>query len=101
MPLARRPTAQRHHYLFYMLLLLPLYPAAPSLYCLAEETLFSWLLSMVACWNWTAGYDIAESGESFDELAKQCILLMPNHQSTADVPMCFTFMAPRYAVPGG
>lgn len=87
-------------YLFYMLLLLPLFPAAPSLYWLVEETLFSWLLSMVACWNWTAGYDIAESGESFDELAKQCILLMPNHQSTADVPMCFTFMAPRYAVPG-
>ena len=31
-----------------------------------EEVFFSWLLSMVACWAWSAGYEVAESGADLD-----------------------------------
>ena len=33
-----------------------------------EETLYSWLLSMVSCWVWSDGYQLAESGDSLDRL---------------------------------
>ena len=46
----------------------------PRLYCIVllipliqiEEVFFSWLLSMVACWAWSAGYEVAESGADLD-----------------------------------
>ena len=46
----------------------------PGLYCIVllipliqiEEVFFSWLLSMVACWAWSAGYEVAESGADLD-----------------------------------
>ena len=31
-----------------------------------EEIFFSWLLTMVACWTWSAGYEVAESGADLD-----------------------------------
>jgi len=57
--------------------------------------MYNWLLAMVAWMNWSTGYEIAESGESLDELKKENLLLMPNHQSTADVPFCITIISSK------
>ena len=38
--------------------------AGKQLYWSIEETFFGWLLVMVACWNYTAGYKVVESGDS-------------------------------------
>ena len=29
--------------------------------------MFTWMLSMVSCWIWSAGYTILESGDSLDQ----------------------------------
>jgi len=79
----------------WLLLLSPIYFVDPMLYNQVEEWLFSWLLSMVACWTWSAGYQIAESGADLDRLKKENLLIMPNHQSTADVPLLMTIFSAR------
>ena len=47
-----------------MFLFLPVYLSSPDIYWELEEMLFSWMLSIVSCWSWSAGYNIVESGES-------------------------------------
>lgn len=81
--------------LIWMFLLSPLCLYSPKLFYRIEEVLFSWLHSMVACWTWSAGYQVAESGASLDELKDENLLIMANHQSTADVPVLMTVFSAR------
>ena len=64
----------------WMVLLSPVHLASPRLYYRIEEAMFSWMLSMVACWSWSAGYNIVESGDCLDSLSRHKFLLLPNHQ---------------------
>jgi len=82
-------------YLAWMLLFLPVYLASPPIYWMIEEVMFSWMLSMVTCWSWSAGYHIMESGESLDLLKHHKLLVLPNHQSTADVPLLMSIFTAR------
>ena len=58
-------------YLAWLTLFLPVYLSSPRLYWQIEEVLFSWMLSIVSCWSWSAGYTILESGESLDDVTSQ------------------------------
>jgi len=87
-------------YLFILAISFPIFLFRPLQYQRVEQTLFSWLLAMVSCWSYTAGYDIAESGDSLDESMKSRILYMPNHQSTADVPFLMTIFSTRFGYSG-
>lgn len=87
-------------YTIIMSLLYPIFLLSPAAYYKIEETMFNWMLSMVSCWSYTAGYQIAESGDSLDESMKEKILFMPNHQSTADVPFLMTIFSPRNGYSG-
>ena len=82
-------------YFAYMLGFSPLLLIKPAWYWQIEETFFDWLLSMVACWSYTAGYSVVESGDRLDGLRGETALVMPNHQSTADVPLCMTIFTAR------
>lgn len=82
-------------YFVYMLLLSPLLLVNADLYWNLEARLFNWLLSMVACWNYTAGYNVFETGAKLEDIVDETFLFMPNHQSTADVPLCMTIFAAR------
>ena len=53
------------------------------------------MLSVVASWSWSAGYHIAESGADLDHLTHHRLLILPNHQSTADVPLLMTIFTAR------
>jgi len=85
---------------FILLLFYPIFIISPSTFYKIEETMFTWLLSMVSCWSYSAGYQIAESGDSLDQSMKEKILFMPNHQSTADVPFLMTIFSPRNGYSG-
>ena len=79
----------------WMLLFLPVYLASPPIYWMIEEVMFSWMLTIVTCWSWSAGYHISESGEHLDLLMRHKLLLLPNHQSTADVPLLMSILTAR------
>ncbi len=82
---------------YFMMLALstPLLVIRAELFWFLEETFFDWLLSMVACWSHTAGYSIVESGDHLEDYVTDTFLFMPNHQSTADVPLCMTLFVAR------
>jgi len=82
-------------YFVYMMLLSPLLFLNAPIYWWIEARLFNWLLSMVACWNYTAGYNVFESGAKLEDIVDETFMFMPNHQSTADVPLCMTIFAAR------
>ncbi len=42
-----------------------------------------------------SGYEVVESGERLEDVRDSNFLFMPNHQSTADVPLCMTIFAAR------
>ena len=48
-------------YVIWMTLLLPIKRCHPDLYYRVEGLFFHWLLSVVAMWSWTAGYDSKSS----------------------------------------
>lgn len=81
--------------LVWLALVSPLALIQPELFWQIEEIFFSWLLTMVACWTWSAGYEVAESGADLDLLKHKNLLMMPNHQSTADVPLLMTIFSSR------
>jgi lysophosphatidylglycerol acyltransferase 1 len=87
-------------YVLAISLLTPVYLASPHTFYKIEETCFTWMLSMVSCWSYTAGYQIAESGDSLDACLKERILYMPNHQSTADVPFLMNIFTSRFGFSG-
>ena len=35
---------------------------------------------MVACWNYTAGYNVFESGDRLEDVVDETFLFLPNHQ---------------------
>jgi len=78
----------------------PLTLVSKPLFYRFEETLFTWILSMVSCWCYSVGFQIAESGDSLDDFLNNKLLFMPNHQSTADVPFLMTIFAPRIGFSG-
>jgi len=82
-------------YFVWLILFSPLIFISPDTYWHIEDVLFGWLLNMVACWNYTAGYEVVESGDRLDKVTQDNILFMPNHQSTADVPLCMTLFTAR------
>ena len=55
-------------YVVWMGIFLPVYLSSPRAYWQIEEVMFSWMLSMVSCWSWSAGYSVVESGESLDHV---------------------------------
>jgi hypothetical protein len=40
---------------------------------------------MVACWNYTAGYNVFESGDRLEDIVDETFLYMPNHQVRTDL----------------
>lgn len=82
-------------YFAWLIILFPVYFVSPITFWYFEDVLFGWLLNMVACWNYTAGYDVMESGDRLEKVTNDNILFMPNHQSTADVPLCMTLFTAR------
>lgn len=44
-------------YVMWMVLLLPVKRIQPDIYYRVEGIIFHWLLAMVSCWSWSAGYD--------------------------------------------
>ena len=80
----------------WMALLWPVSLLNPELYSKIEEFFFGKILGLVAFWNHTAGYRVMESGDSLDDIFhSQRFLYMPNHQSTADVPLCMTIFSAK------
>ena len=73
--------------------------AGKQLFWSIEETFFGWALGTVASWSYTANYKVVESGDSLDEILHQSFLFLPNHQSTADVPLCMMIFASRHGYP--
>ena len=82
-------------YICWMILFSPSYCLSPRLFWMIEEVMFSWMLSMVTCWSWSAGFNIVESGENLDSMKHQKLLILPNHQSTADVPLLMSLFTSR------
>jgi len=82
-------------YLGWLLMVSPIYLVSPWMFNQMEQVFFSWNLSIVACWTWSAGYRLAESGASLDHLQHNRLLILPNHQSTADVPLLMTIFTAR------
>uniref|UniRef100_A0A6A7G6H3 Acyl-CoA:lysophosphatidylglycerol acyltransferase 1 n=1 Tax=Hirondellea gigas TaxID=1518452 RepID=A0A6A7G6H3_9CRUS len=74
-------------HMFWLLLLQPLRLVLPDAYWKIEGIFFRWLLSMVAMWSYSAGYDVIELGDDVWQLANERVVVMYNHQSTSDVPL--------------
>jgi len=84
-------------YLVWMAVLAPLAWLAPAIYWWFEGYLFHSLVTMAGVLSYTAGYQMIEMGDSIEGLELERCLLLVNHQSTADVPIMMTMMAPRRA----
>ncbi|KAL4238389.1 Acyl-CoA:lysophosphatidylglycerol acyltransferase 1 [Mactra antiquata] len=73
-------------YTVWFVLLTPLRLWYPKLYWRIESILFKALLSFVVFWTNSGGYKIIESGDDLSSLYDKPVLLLINHQSTADIP---------------
>ncbi|XP_059480907.1 acyl-CoA:lysophosphatidylglycerol acyltransferase 1-like isoform X2 [Neocloeon triangulifer] len=76
----------------WMLTLFPLKKCKPSMYWKIEGLIYHWMISMVGCWSWVSGYNVVEVGDDVTRILDQTVLVIANHQSTADVPLmmgCF------------
>ncbi|KAE9413279.1 hypothetical protein Angca_007838 [Angiostrongylus cantonensis] len=59
----------------------------PRLYWFVEGKLYRWLQGFIGTWGYTAGYDVFEYGDDVTKYYRdERVLVMCNHQSTADVP---------------
>jgi len=83
------------HCLWMALIWIPITSlAGRDTYLQVEEYFFRRILGLVGSWGATAGYKIAESGDRLDDIFhKHRFLFMPNHQSTADVPLCMSLFS--------
>ncbi|KAI1720660.1 acyltransferase domain-containing protein [Ditylenchus destructor] len=83
-------------FITYFGLMLPVLwakPLWPRFYWYYEGKLYVWLQAFIAYWGYTADYDVYEYGDDITELCeKERILLICNHQSTADVPTLFSLL---------
>lgn len=82
-------------YFTWMLLLLPLRLFWPAAYWSAEVFVFKGLNSFVVMWLTPGQYGVVESGDDVREIEDSGVLLLANHQSTADVPMTMLTMWPK------
>ena len=91
-------------YIVYMAIFSPLYliggAAGTQTFIKIEEKFFNLVLEIVASWNYAANYHIIESGDSLDDILHQTFLFLPNHQSTADVPICMSIFTSRHRCAG-
>ncbi|XP_063714778.1 acyl-CoA:lysophosphatidylglycerol acyltransferase 1-like [Symsagittifera roscoffensis] len=60
-----------------------------SFYQKMESLLYKHLLDLVAYWGWVEGYRVIESGADIQQLSSKRCLVLPNHQSTADIVTLF------------
>ncbi|XP_075263890.1 acyl-CoA:lysophosphatidylglycerol acyltransferase 1-like [Convolutriloba macropyga] len=60
-----------------------------SWYMRVEATLYKHLLDLVAYWGWAQGFRIYESGDNIQTVSSKRCLVLPNHQSTMDIPVLF------------
>lgn len=67
------------------ILLLPLRFTAPALYWKIDAYLFKTSLGVVSSWFYTEGVTLKESGDSLKDISNDEVLLLCNHQSTADI----------------
>ncbi|XP_065945339.1 acyl-CoA:lysophosphatidylglycerol acyltransferase 1 isoform X2 [Magallana gigas] len=67
------------------ILLLPLRFTAPALYWKIDALLFKASLGLVSSWFYTEGVTLKESGDSLKDIYSDEVLLLCNHQSTADI----------------
>ncbi|XP_026482018.1 acyl-CoA:lysophosphatidylglycerol acyltransferase 1-like [Ctenocephalides felis] len=87
-------------YAIWMFTLWPIKILYPDIYWRIEGLFFHWLLSMVAMWSYTAGYEIVEDGDDITPCLNERTLVIANHQSTADVPLLMaTFNAKPNILP--
>ncbi|XP_054164544.1 acyl-CoA:lysophosphatidylglycerol acyltransferase 1-like [Oppia nitens] len=70
-------------------LLVPLYYLNIHKYMIVENYLYNWCLYVVSSWSYGAGLAIHEFGDDLYRLKeeKSRLLVIANHQSTADVPL--------------
>ncbi|PAV89094.1 hypothetical protein WR25_20513 [Diploscapter pachys] len=65
----------------------------PRLYWFLEGKLYRWLQAFIGYWGYTAGYDIYEYGDDITTYYRdERVLVVCNHQSTADVPVLFSVL---------
>jgi len=64
----------------------------PRLYWFYEGCLYKMLEAFVGFWGYTADYDVYEFGEDISRYHKNRVLVLCNHQSTADVPSLFAIL---------
>uniref|UniRef100_A0A914UTJ1 Phospholipid/glycerol acyltransferase domain-containing protein n=1 Tax=Plectus sambesii TaxID=2011161 RepID=A0A914UTJ1_9BILA len=65
----------------------------PRLYWAYEGKLYRWLQAFIGYWGYTAGYDVVEYGDDVKQYGEEeRVLMMINHQSTADVPVLMTIL---------
>ncbi|XP_052252129.1 acyl-CoA:lysophosphatidylglycerol acyltransferase 1-like [Dreissena polymorpha] len=84
----------------WIILLSPLRKLQPSLYWQIERILFKAILSFVVMWTNSGGYKIIESGDDLATLHDKRVLLLVNHQSTADIPCVMSALLPKSNVIG-
>ncbi|XP_060559691.1 acyl-CoA:lysophosphatidylglycerol acyltransferase 1-like [Ruditapes philippinarum] len=87
-------------YVTWYILLTPLRHFYPPLYWQIERILFKALLSFVVMWTNSGGYKIIESGDDLSSLHEKHVLLLVNHQSTADIPCVMSALLPKSLVIG-
>ncbi|KAL8607373.1 hypothetical protein ACOMHN_024398 [Nucella lapillus] len=74
-------------YVMWSVMLLPLRMFSPSVYRSLESLLFKGLQSFIILWMGTGRYRVFESGDDVSKLSEEEVLLLCNHQSTADTPL--------------
>uniref|UniRef100_A0A915D7X6 Phospholipid/glycerol acyltransferase domain-containing protein n=1 Tax=Ditylenchus dipsaci TaxID=166011 RepID=A0A915D7X6_9BILA len=83
-------------FLTYFGLMLPVLwakPLWPRFYWFYEGKLYMWLQAFIGYWGYTADYDVYEFGDDITQYCeKDRILIICNHQSTADVPTLFSVL---------
>ena len=86
-------------YVSYITLVSPLFLLGGSsgkhLFYKVEEILYGWILELLTSWSYTANLRILESGDCLDSILHEPFLFLPNHQSTADIPICMGIFASR------
>ncbi|XP_012676439.1 acyl-CoA:lysophosphatidylglycerol acyltransferase 1 isoform X2 [Clupea harengus] len=72
-------------YCLYLILLQPLRIMDSRTFWHIEGVMFKWLLAMVSCWGWSAGYTVTEWGDDVKPISEEEAMVIVNHQSTGDV----------------
>ncbi|XP_052831610.1 acyl-CoA:lysophosphatidylglycerol acyltransferase 1 [Octopus bimaculoides] len=79
-------------YLVWTFLVFPLRFFYLDFYWMIEGFLFSGLLAIISSWLITGQYQIIETGDDINYILDENVLLIANHQSTADVPALMDLM---------